>query len=225
MWSFVSVSLFIHVSFLWEVPFIHLDRVYVVAMDTADISEDGQAKLMFKRFPPAAWGSYAQTHQSMHLSTRAHTAHVLPILLHSSSVSFCHSSIFLDTLLQHWCALLTPASQVAQLPRGCLKWCNMDMIIWAKVGLNHAKNKKCYCKMMQPGGEYSGMVSSIHSCKSEFKPPQPHTMLCCTDVGGLVFSLYVYTLAYRCWEPSSVCDSPRHFKDSSNQRDMDGWGM
>lgn len=43
------------------------------------------------------------------------------------------------------------------------------------------------------------------------------------DVGGPVASLYVYTLAYRCWGPSSVCDRPRHFKDYTNQRDEDGW--
>lgn len=28
----------------------------------------------------------------------------------------------------------------------------MDLIIWVKVELNYAKTKKCYCKMMQPGG-------------------------------------------------------------------------
>lgn len=45
------------------------------------------------------------------------------------------------------------------------------------------------------------------------------------DVGGPGFSLCVYTLAYRCWEPASVCDSPRHLKVYTNQRDKDGWGM
>lgn len=76
------------------------------------------------------------------------------------------------------------------------------------------------------------MVSSIISNKGEFKPQQPHTVqtetylyLTAADVGGPVFTLYVCTLAYTCWEPSTVCDSRRRFKDYTNQRDKDGWEM
>lgn len=108
-----------------------------------DEQEDGQAKSKFERFPPAAWGSATQTHPSAHLYARPHAAHILPIFsLHSSSVSLYRSSIFLDTLLQHCCGLLTPASQVAQLPHACLKWCNTDMIIWKRVNNSHAKKQE-----------------------------------------------------------------------------------
>lgn len=122
--------------------------------------EDGQAKSKFERFPPAAWASATQTHPSAHLYTRTHTAHILPILsLHSSSLPLYRSSIFLDTLLQHCCGLLTPASQVAQLPRACLKWRNTDMIIWKRVNLKITlKARNVAAKWCSPAGEYSGMV-------------------------------------------------------------------
>lgn len=130
---------------------------------------------MFERFPPAASGLYTQTHWSMHPSTRTQTARILPIFLHSWSFSLCHSCISLDTLLQHCCALLTPARQVAQLPHRCLKWRNMDLIIWAKVELYYSKNNKCYCKMMQPSERIFWYGSSIFSHESRFRPQQPRS--------------------------------------------------
>lgn len=166
------MRLFIHVSFPWEVllahrhspqPYVggcHGYRWYIRRWTSkADVWEIPTSCLGFTH-------TSTTKHASVYQNT--HPTHTLPISLHSSSLPLCQSSIFLDTLLQHCCALLTPASQVEQLPCGCLKWCNMDLIIWAKVELNRDKNKNFYCKRMQYGSRrfWDGLLSSTSTqCK------------------------------------------------------------